>query len=139
MAKKEKEDIEEVEQPEATEETVADTEETTSEETAAEEVEPEVEPEVDTEPPGVKEDPTLQGPTISRDDVPTRVMAAGTVLMFGGQKVTLAEAAQVSYDRAQDEPFFASLCRMSDNYETNKHLLEHDYDMHGVRVMPDPE
>lgn len=124
---------------EATEETVADTEttdvetETTAtEEPAAEEVEPEVDTEPDA---GIKEDPTFV--LEERDTV--RVFGPGTKLKFGNVEVELAEAAMFRYDQARNEQHFAALCRMSGNYDANKHLLSVAYDHNGIPIEPDPE
>ena len=125
--KNEVETTEEPEVPETTEEE-PEVPETTEEVTDApepEEVEPTPEESAaDTETPGT--------PAV-------RYLAAGTKVMIASQEVVLAEPAVVQYDRAGDEQYFASLCRLSGNYDVNRHFLDQHYDHNAVPVMPDPE
>lgn len=63
-----------------------------------------------------------------------RKLAAGTVLMFGNEKVTLKNDTVVTYDQDQSEQKFVGMCHIAgdDCINTNRKNLKFKYDGFGV-------
>lgn len=64
-----------------------------------------------------------------------RKLAAGTVLLFGGEKVTLKNDTIVTYDQDQSEQKFAGLCHVAGQecMDANRKFLKFRYDGFGAR------